>query len=191
MICSNSNSIIKMCGTECDKIATGVCGTTTVSELPSIYLFFYLFNGLKLRTKCNIVCSQLLITSSIRLQENQYFILLKLIFELWIFFSSNFNPLQSKTIFLWFLKFNHLFYSGLVSDDSLNSTIHFNDTMNSYWNNCKMKNKFITGNTDIVCQNTSTWTGIRKYKIGTNKVFKLLFDVNLLIMLTERIFFKL
>lgn len=50
-----------------------------------------------------------------------------------------------------------------------------------------MKNKFITGNTDIVCQNTATWTGIRKYKIGTNKVFKLLYDVNFLLMINERI----
>lgn len=91
------------------------------------------------------------------------------------FFSSNFNPLQSKTFYYGFKSLIIFFYSGLVSDDSLKSTVHFNGTMNFYWNNCKMKNKFITGNTDIVCQNTATWTGIRKYKIGTNKVFKLKF----------------
>lgn len=55
-----------------------------------------------------------------------------------------------------------------VSDDSLKSTVHFNGTMNFYWNNCKIKNKFITGNTDIVCQNMATWTGIRKYKIDAD-----------------------
>lgn len=150
------------------------------------FISFYLCNGYILRTKWSIVCSQLLITLSIRIQENQYYISLKRVIELW-FFLSNFNPLQSKTIFLWFLKFNNLFYSGLVSDDSLKSTVHFNGTMNFYWNNCKMNNKFITGNTDIVCQNTATWTGIRKYKIGTNKVFKLLYDVNFLLMINERI----
>lgn len=104
-----------------------------------------------------------------------------------IFFSSNFNPLQSKTFYYGFKSLIIFFYSGLVSDDSLKSTVHFNGTMNFYWNNCKMKNKFITGNTDIVCQNTATWTGIRKYKIGTNKVFKLLYDVNFLLMINERI----
>lgn len=103
-------------------------------------------------------------------------------------FKSNFSPVQSKTIFM-VSKFNNLYYSGLVSDDSLNSTTHFNGTMNSYWSNCKTKSRYITGNTDIVCQKTPTWTGIRKYKIGTNKVFGRLYDVNfLLIIIAGRIF---
>ena len=37
--------------------------------------------------------------------------------------------------------------------------------MNSYWTFCKANNKFITGNTRYVCQNHTTWTGIRKYRI--------------------------
>nr|XP_034320319.1 uncharacterized protein LOC105319232 [Crassostrea gigas] len=40
--------------------------------------------------------------------------------------------------------------------------------MNSYWSNCKTMSRYITGNTDIVCQKTATWTGIRKYKIETD-----------------------
>lgn len=103
-------------------------------------------------------------------------------------FKINFSPVQSKTIFM-VSKFNNLYYSGLVSDDSLNSTTHFNGTMNSYWSNCKTMSRYITGNTDIVCQKTPTWTGIRKYKIGTNKVFGRLYDVNfLLITIAGRIF---
>lgn len=30
LICLNTKSTITICGTECDKIATGVCGTKTV-----------------------------------------------------------------------------------------------------------------------------------------------------------------
>lgn len=55
-------------------------------------------------------------------------------------FKSNFSPVQSKTIFM-VSKFNNLYYSGLVSDDSVNSTTHFNGTMNSYWSNCKYVRK--------------------------------------------------
>lgn len=85
-------------------------------------------------------------------------------------------------------KFNNLYYSGLVSDDSLNSTAHFNGTMNSYWSNCKTMSRYITGNTDIVCQKTATWTGIRKYKIGTNRVFRRLYNVDFLLIIAGRIF---
>lgn len=53
-----------------------------------------------------------------------------------------------------------------VSGDSVNSSSLFNGTFNAYWNTCKQNNKFITGNTHIVCQSESTWTGIRKYNIG-------------------------
>lgn len=108
---------------------------------------------------------------------------------IWIdmIFKSNFSPVQSKTIFM-VSKFNNLYYSGLVSDDSLNSTTHFNGTMNSYWSNCKTMSRYITGNTDIVCQKTATWTGIRKYKIGTNRVFRRLYDVDFLLIIAGRIF---
>lgn len=53
-----------------------------------------------------------------------------------------------------------------VSGDSVNSSSLFNGTFNAYWNTCKQNNKFITGNTHIVCQSESTWTGIRKYNIS-------------------------
>lgn len=53
-----------------------------------------------------------------------------------------------------------------VSGESVNSSSLFNGTFNAYWNTCKQNNKFITGNTHIVCQSESTWTGIRKYNIG-------------------------
>uniref|UniRef100_K1RS45 Uncharacterized protein n=1 Tax=Magallana gigas TaxID=29159 RepID=K1RS45_MAGGI len=55
-----------------------------------------------------------------------------------------------------------------MSDDSLKSSLPFNGTFNSYWNNCKTKKRHITGNTDIVCQKTATWTGIRKYNIDAD-----------------------
>ncbi|XP_052705592.1 uncharacterized protein LOC128181258 [Crassostrea angulata] len=55
-----------------------------------------------------------------------------------------------------------------VSGDSVNSSSLFNGTFNAYWNTCKQNNKFITGNTHIVCQSESTWTGIRKYNIDTD-----------------------
>lgn len=102
-------------------------------------------------------------------------------------FKSNFSPVQSKTIFM-VSKFNNLYYSGLVSDDYLNSTANFNGTMNSYWSNCKTMSRYITGNTDIVCQKTATWTGIRKYKIGTSRVFRRLYDVDFLLIIAGRIF---
>lgn len=58
------------------------------------------------------------------------------------------------------------FISLTVSNDAVDSGVPFNGTMKSYWDNCKMNNIFITGNTHKVCQNESTWTGIRTYKIG-------------------------
>lgn len=62
---------------------------------------------------------------------------------------------------------NIYFFSFLtVSSDSFNSSSRFNGTLNAYWDTCKHNNRFITGNTHIVCQNESTWTGIRKYVIG-------------------------
>lgn len=64
------------------------------------------------------------------------------------------------------VKIFNSFYFLTVSGDSVNSSSLFNGTFNAYWNTRKQNNKFITGNTYIVCQSESTWTGIRKYNIG-------------------------
>lgn len=69
-----------------------------------------------------------------------------------------------------FFKYIFLFFFDSVkcqvSSDSFNSSSRFNGTLNAYWDTCKHNNRFITGNAHIVCQNKSTWTGIRKYVIG-------------------------
>lgn len=81
-------------------------------------------------------------------------------------------PYPSYLKFYWHIHytgtfFKYIFFSFLtVSSDSFNSSSRFNGTLNAYWDTCKHNNRFITGNTHIVCQNESTWTGIRKYIIG-------------------------
>lgn len=86
------------------------------------------------------------------------------------------------------LKFNNFYYFGLVFDDFLNFIIYFNGIVNFYWSNCKMMSRYIMGNMDIVCQKMVMWIGIRKYKIGINRVFRCLYDVDFFLIIVGCIF---
>ena len=54
----------------------------------------------------------------------------------------------------------------VVPRENLLGMTNVKGDMNSYWESCKDKDRFITGNTKDVCQNRPTWTGLRKYVIG-------------------------
>ena len=76
----------------------------------------------------------------------------------------------NRKIYPFRLPVKYFFYFFAVSGNSLNSSQFFEGTMNSYWTFCKANNKFITGNTRYVCQNDTTWTGIRKYRIDIGNI---------------------